>query len=1151
MDCPNCGNATASGDRFCRSCGHALERVCINCSNPLGGDDRFCSKCGTDQQAAGAGVASSAASSAQERQVSSPTASERRLVSVLFADLVGFTTYSEGRDPEVVREMLTEYFDRSRAIIEQFGGTVDKFIGDAVMAVWGATSAREDDAELAVRAALDLVDMVSGLGESADAADLALRAGVLSGESSVGPGGNAMGLVVGDMVNTASRLQSIAEPGTVLVGESTVELTRAAIHYESAGVHEVKGKTEPVAAWQAMGLAAGIGGKERSDLIEPPFTGRDHELRLLKDQFNVAKAEHRARLVSIIGEAGIGKTRLAWELKKHVDGMVDTTYWHEGRSPSYGDGLTFWALGEMIRFRAGIAESDDDHKARTKLRTAVVEYVEDPEEQRWIEPRLAGLLALDELPPDARHEFFAALRTFFQRIAERDPVVMVFEDLHWGDDGLLDFIEELVDRSPRSPIFVLTLSRPELLERRVGFGSQRRNHLSAHLSPLADSSMEHLVKGVVPDMPDDLLAGIVERAAGIPLYAVEFIRMYLAEGGAVDLAIPDSLRAVIGARIDRLDPAVRGIIQDASVLGLSFTAPDLAALRGEAVDSVQPALDILTRQEVLEVDHDPRSPERGQYVFVQGLIREVAYARLGREEKRQRHLDAARQLEIGGDPEVAAAIASHYLAAHEAGSDSGEELVLARRALTDAARRAAALHSHTQVIGMAERALEIPAENDDGFELLLLATTSATILFDVPTAERHGTAAIDMAKAAGDREREVAAIAVLGKAFNENNEPERAVALMGPVYDSLDELRTPAEVNLGGEYARSFIFTGDFDKILPVIERVLTAAEHLRLYDVVANAFATKAAAFGYTGRVLEGIALGEAAMDVAETHDYPAIVARAANNLAVQLASESYQRRLEVLKRGLPFAERSGETDYTLRLQNLLMDTYGQFGRFDEVFAIADGIDLDALPPEWQQFISWTIEFYGHLHDGNGDFDRIIDIVDQVGQIDGQMAVLIPALKLPILWAHERYEEAADRALEVDHVEPEAHGLTAAVFCAVALRDADRLRPLVEIFKESQSAGTAVMAARMFAVAALGALEGKDVVADFVNALEVARRASAPLALATMQAGFAALLPEEPLARAAGLAALEFVDRSGAEQLRRLLAAGLPGSEQVSEAAG
>jgi class 3 adenylate cyclase/tetratricopeptide (TPR) repeat protein len=1126
-----------------------LERACTNCANVLGDDDRFCPRCGADQESAE--LPASAAPAATAPAASAPVAAERRLVSVLFADLVGFTTYSEGRDPEEVRAMLTEYFDRSRAIIEQFGGTVDKFIGDAVMAVWGATTSREDDAELAVRAALDLVDMVSGLGESADAADLALRAGVLSGESSVGPGGNAMGLVVGDMVNTASRLQSIAEPGTVLVGDSTVDLTRLSINYESAGVHEVKGKAEPVAAWRATGLAAGIGGKERSDLIEPPFTGRDHELRMLKDQFGASKAEDRARLVSIIGEAGIGKTRLAWELKKHVDGLVDTTYWHEGRSPSYGDGLTFWALGEMIRFRAGIAESDDDHKARTKLRTAVVEYVEDPEEQRWIEPRLAGLLGLDELPSDARHEFFAALRAFFQRIADRSPVVMVFEDLHWGDDGLLDFIEELVDRSPRSPIFVLTLSRPELLERRTGFGSQRRNHLSAHLSPLADTSMAQLIKGVVPDMPEDLLTGIVERAAGIPLYAVEFIRMYLADDGSSDVTIPDSLRAVIGARIDRLDPSIRAVLQDAAVLGVSFTGSTLAALRGESVADVQGALDVLRRQEILEVDDDPRSPERGQYVFVQGLIREVAYARLGRDERRQRHLNAARQLEIGGDPEVAAAIAAHYLAAHEAGSDSGEELVLARRALTDAARRAAGLHSHHQVVAMAERALEIPAAGSDAFDLHMLATSSATTLFDVPTAQRHGTAAIELARAEGDGEREASAIAELGRAFNENSEPDKAIALMGPAYEAISKLESPAQVTLAAEYARSFIFSGDFEAIGPVVERVLIAAERLRLYDVIANAFATKAAALGYTGRILEAIALAEAAMDVAEKHDFPAIVARAVNNLAVELAGESYERRLEVLERGLVFAERSGETDYLLRLHNLLIDTYVQFGRFDDAFALIDSIDIEALPDAWQLLLSWTVHTARQLREGGGDAEVLLDILDRIGEIDGQMAALIPEMKVPVLYIHGRFAEAVDRAVEARHVAPEAEGLASAVHSCVALQDADRLRLIVDKLAETHSAGTAVLAVRMYADAALAALDGDPSAHRFVEALNIAHKSSSPLARAAMQAGFSALIPDDPDARRAGEEALAFVERSGAEQLQRLWAAGLPGGEQITEAAG
>ncbi|HEY5651654.1 MAG TPA: adenylate/guanylate cyclase domain-containing protein, partial [Acidimicrobiia bacterium] len=289
------------------------------------------------------------------------------MVSVLFIDLVGFTAFSEGRDPEEVRGLITEYFDVARDVIERFGGTVDKFIGDAVMAWWGATTSQEDDAERAVRSALEVVDAVASLGERLGVAGLAARSGVMTGEVAVGPGGNEKGLLLGDLVNSTSRLQSLAEPGMVFIGDVTAGLVNRAIDLEAAGTHHVKGKEEPIVAWRATRVLSERGGRGRVDMLEPPFVGRVSELRLLKDTLAATGRDRRARLVSLVGQAGIGKSRLIREFSNYVDGLVDDIYWHEGRSPSYGDGLALWALGEMIRGRAGIQETDSPEVTADRL----------------------------------------------------------------------------------------------------------------------------------------------------------------------------------------------------------------------------------------------------------------------------------------------------------------------------------------------------------------------------------------------------------------------------------------------------------------------------------------------------------------------------------------------------------------------------------------------------------------------------------------------------------------------------------------------------------------------------------------------------------------------------------------------------------------
>ena len=385
-------------------------------------------------------------------------------MSILFADLVGFTPFAEERDSEDVRETLTRYFDLASDVITKYGGTVEKFIGDAVMAVWGAPTAQEDDAERSVRAALDLVDAVRGLGPGIQA-----RAGILTGEAAVTLGATNQGMVAGDLVNTASRLQSVAEPGSVLVDEPTMRSSSAAIAFESAGERDMKGKSAPLPAWRAIRVVAERGGRGRSDALEAPFVGRDDEIRLLKELFHATGREKRVRLVSVMGAAGIGKSRLGWEFLKYVDGVLEPVWWHTGRSPSYGEGITFWALGEMVRRRAGLAADDDEATTRARIAETVIEHVPDEEERRWIEPALLALLGIGTESANSE-QLFAAWRTFFERMAETGLVAMVFEDLHWADSGTLDFIEHLLEWSRSSPIFIITLARTDLLERRAGVG---------------------------------------------------------------------------------------------------------------------------------------------------------------------------------------------------------------------------------------------------------------------------------------------------------------------------------------------------------------------------------------------------------------------------------------------------------------------------------------------------------------------------------------------------------------------------------------------------------------------------------------------------------------------------------------------------------
>ncbi len=722
MICGTCGSQNDAGRKFCVECGTQLAAPCPSCGTPNPGGGKFCGECGVSLGAQ--------ATDAPTETTAAPTApaqvAERRLVSVLFADLVGFTTISESRDAEDVRELLDAYFGMCREVVGRYGGTIEKFIGDAVMAVWGTPIAQEDDAERAVRAALDLVDGVRRLGEGADVPNLALRAGVLTGEAAVTLGASDMGMVAGDLVNTASRLQSVAEAGTVLVGDSTRRASGEAIAYEAVEDQVLKGKELPVGAWRALRVVAKRGGAGRSEQLEAPFVGRDAELQLIKDFYHGTARERGVRLVSVIGQGGIGKSRLAWEFLKYIDGVTEVVYWHQGRSPSYGDGIAFWALGEMVRMRLGIGEGADEEETREALTGSLEEFIPDEEERRTLEGPLLQLLGFEVGSGAERGELFAAWRTYFERIAEQGPVVLVFEDLQWADEGMVDFIEDLLAWSRGRPIYVITLARPELLDRRPTWGAGQRGFTSLGLQPLTDAEMLELLGGLVPGLPDAAARAIVARAEGVPLYAVETIRMlindrrlelaegtYLPVGDLTTFAVPESLHALIAARLDGLDPGERSLLQDASVIGLSFGADALAAVSGLAADDVERHLRHLAQRELIVLDTDPRSPERGQYRFVQGLIKEVAYGTLAKRDRRARHLAAARHFEALGDDELAGVLAQHYVEAYRAQPDGEEGAAVAaqaRVALRGAAARASALASPAHALTYVELALEVTTE---------------------------------------------------------------------------------------------------------------------------------------------------------------------------------------------------------------------------------------------------------------------------------------------------------------------------------------------------------------------------------------------------------------------------------------------------------
>jgi class 3 adenylate cyclase len=930
MSCGACGAANPEGKRFCGDCGAPLAVTCPGCGAEVGAGKRFCGDCGSAVEVP-LPVALPGAPAAPAAPAG-PVA-ERRLTSILFGDLVGYTTISESRDPEEVRELLSQYFAMATKVVGRYGGTIEKFIGDAVMAVWGVPVAQEDDAERAVRAGLDLVAEIRVLAGQVGVAELDMRVGILTGETAVTIGATNEGMVAGDSVNTAARIQSAADPGTVWVDDTTRSLTAAAVTYSDAGLHQLKGKSEPLQLYRAGQVVAAVGGAQRVDGLEADLVGRDHDLRLVKELFHGAVAERRPRLVAVSGLAGVGKTRLGWELEKYVDGISQDVFWHRSRVLSYGDGVSFWAIAEMVRSRLGVADGDSAEAIGGKLRTSLSEIVPEAAERAWLLPRVGVLLGLE--PPDGgafeRSDLFAAWTTFFERVGGgTSGVVLVIDDMQHADPDLLDFLEHLVDTA-RYGLFLFTMGRPELLEARPGWGTGRRA-TTIHLEPLDDAAMGEIVDGLVDGLPEGARAALVASAEGIPLYALEMVRMLVdraavvADGGRYVLApdadqridlttldAPPSLHALIAARLDRLSTDQRLLVQDASVHGMAFSRGGLEAVT-EVADLAH-TLDELVRKEILELHTDRFSSERGQYRFVQALVRTVAYETLAKRDRKVRHLKVARYLEGADDGDEYAAInARHYLDAVDSvpnDPDTGQLVALAVGHLERAARRAEALGSPDEALRHYTSALGRDLEPLDQARLLEGAAHTAQVTDRTDLALEHAEGARATYELLGRPVDAGRAIAVAGEALYAGWRFADVVALLQPVYDGLVEVpgADDALLPLASVLARALAMQGD-QSALAYNDRAAALAEAREDWTRVALHLNFAAILWSEQGRMTGALALWHSAVDLGRREHLPRAVVNVLSNLCAVYKNRDLVEACAAGREALELAVQSGARD-------------------------------------------------------------------------------------------------------------------------------------------------------------------------------------------------------------------------------------------------
>jgi class 3 adenylate cyclase/tetratricopeptide (TPR) repeat protein len=956
---------------------------------------------------------------------------ERKIVSVLFCDLVGFTAASEEQDPEDVRARIRPYHARLRQEIERYGATVEKFVGDAVMAVCGAPVAHEDDAERAVRAGLRILEAIAELNEADSDLKLQVRVGINTGEAVVAVGArpeHGEGIVTGDVVNTAARIQSTAPVNGVAVGEQTYRATNRVFEYEPLPPVSVKGKAEPLPLWRAKAARSRFG-SDVGDRFRTPFVGRELEKPLLIGVFERATQQRSVQLVTVVGEPGVGKTRLIAELSSYTDAKPGLFRWRQGRCLPYGEGITFWALGEILKAESGILESDSAEVAARKLDAAVPP--EEPE-RRWLLERLAPLVGVEAASPAERQELFTAWRRFLEGLAATGPTVLVFDDLHWADDALLDFLEHLVEWSQGVPLLVLCAARPELYERRPGWGAGLRNAHTINLSPLSESETAELVSHLIttPALTRELEQAVLERSGGNPLYAEEFVRLVTDHGlDAGKTVLPEGVQALIAARLDTLSPERKSLVQDATVVGKVFWAGAVAEIGGRELAEVELALHELALKELVRPARTSSMEGESEYSFWHLLVRDVAYSQISRVERARRHRAAAAWIERKGGDRVgdfSEVLAHHYLQALELAAAAGdtaqaEELgAPARRFLALAGERALGLDT-VQAETRLARALELAPSDDPERARLLVRWADA---ISQAGRAREAAGALDEALGLLARQRDVEttaqALSVRSR-VSQRLADGQAIALAAQAVELLEQQQPgPALIAAYSQLSSVQWLSGSFAEAVASVDRAVAIAERLGLpeparalgYRAMASAYLGDARAVAELERVLELLLESGAGRDAAVVQ----------NNLGIaRYPVQGSAASLDAFESGIRFCRQRGLAEAERVLATTRLGLLAQVGRPDD--ALAEAAELTAA------------------------FEATGQVTDLVEVRSVEVAIRAARGEQPTVAEIDWLVEAARKARHVD-ITPEALSCAAGVLATEA---PDRASALLRELEQAQ----------------------------------------------------------------------------------------------------